>query len=732
MLNDREISQEFQENYRYARDYWAPFTEAAQVATLAASGRTWSINETKELAKEGREPIEFNIMRQPLQFFSGYLRDNLNSIIVSPVEGSDQKTADQFTTLSYYIWDKGQGYNTFLDASDEGFKSGISLCGIYMDYSKDMINGDIGFYKRTYNSFYLDPTFERIDLKDCGFCAMRDLLDRNIIKQMLPFIDAKEIDNIQRSYRDDKFLTYNPNFTTFSRTKNLIAYDQYYRRTSRERTYLIDESAGYYRDISDLPDEDMKKLKLGMKRIELLYDEAEASGADTSKFPPKVRIQNMNRDYIELHIMLNGQRVYTGEDKTGITGTYPFVPCLAYLEPSIWDPGQRLQGISQTLYSNQRQFNKGHMKIIDMINSSISTGYKYLIGSVPDVTDLQQAGQNKLIGIDPEHAPQGLDSVQELKGGDASPSLIQYQQILTQLNLTLANVNESILGIDDKGNTQVSGRLAEVRIAQGLRSNRKLMDNVETAQQILGNLVVQAIQNKYPAGKVKRILGEDPTSQFYDQEFEQYDAVLKEGVRSKSQRDAYYTELVNLKREGIVDVPQSEIIDNLPMAGQSKLKDTINQQMQAQAQQQQKMDQQELSTIKMNNAKSEQDIAMAQERRAKVLSEVALAKERIAAAEESRTQATLDRVKTINEIAGMETDRFIKVMDFIQTLEASNKEENEEDLNEDVGDINTKTEGTPESKEAEAKQQLETLIAQMNQQPNAQQGLENNVTMPVT
>src|SRR5690606_9410234 len=103
MLDDYEIKSEFQENYRYAHDYWAPFQERARVYTLAASGSTWSNSELQDLSKQGREPIEYNIIRRPLQFFSGYLRDNINEIIYSPVEGSDQKTADQFTKLGYYI-----------------------------------------------------------------------------------------------------------------------------------------------------------------------------------------------------------------------------------------------------------------------------------------------------------------------------------------------------------------------------------------------------------------------------------------------------------------------------------------------------------------------------------------------------------------------------------------------------------------------------------------------------
>ena len=497
MAADYEIRGEFQQNYQYAHDYWAPFAKDAQVYTLAASGYTWSDDERKALIKEGREPLEFNILRRPLQFFSGYLRDNINQIIYSPVEGSDQKTADQFTKLSYYIWDKGQGYPVFLDACDEAFKSGISLCGIQMDYSKDFINGDIRFFKRTYNSSFLDPTFESIDMSDCSFAITRDLIDKQFAKQLLPFIDPAEIDNLAMSYRDDKFMQYHPEFTTFSRKRNLIAYDQYYKRVTKKRKFLVDMKSAYYRDITDLPSEDIKKLKFGIRRFNEMRENAEELEINPNDVP-EIEIRDVDRGFVELHILLNGQVMYSGEDKTGINQTYPFVPIICYMEPSIWMPSQRIQGIASCNWSAQRQFNKRHMKIVDMMDSTISTGFKYLIGAVPDPQDLQQSGQNKLIGVDPENAPQGLDSVQELRGGSSNPELIQYQQVLDQLTLTLSNVTESALGIDEKGNTQISGRLAQVRIAQGLRGNRKIFDNVETSQQILGGLILKAFQTHYP------------------------------------------------------------------------------------------------------------------------------------------------------------------------------------------------------------------------------------------
>ncbi len=720
-----DIKSQFLENYRYAHDYWVPYHKDAQVYTLAASGYTWSDEERKQLIKEGREPLEYNITRRPLQFFSGYLRDNINEIVYSPVEGSDQRTADQFTKLSYYIWEKGLGFPTFLDAADEAFKSGIALCGIQMDYSRDFLNGDISFFKRTYNSFYLDPTFTEINLRDCSFAITRDLIDKQYAKQLLPFIDPKTIDQLSMGYRDDKFLQYHPEFTTFSRNRNLIAYDQYYRRITKKRKFLVDMRSSFYRDITDMPQEEYRSLRLGIKRFNELHDmagELEINPEDI----PDIEIHEVDRSFIELNIMLNGEPLYQGDDKTGINHTYPFVPLICYMEPSIWMPSQRIQGIAACNWSAQRQFNKRHMKIVDMMDSDISTGFKYMIGSVADPQDLQQSGQNKIIGIDPENAPAGMDSVMQLNGGGANPALIQYQQVLDQLTLTLSNVTESALGIDQGGNTQISGRLAQVRIAQGLRGNRKIFDNVETSQEILGALILKAIQHHYSPGKIKRIIAEEPTEQFYDKEFEQYDAVVKEGVRSKSQKDAYYYELVNLKKDGIVDVPQSEIVRSLSMAGLSDLEEAIAKQdemmSEAAAQAKEKM-QLEMDVLL---ATKEEKLGLAQERRSRVISNLSLKDERESEAQQNIAQAALDRAKAITEIATMNESRILKVLQFVNQLEqqeAQAREAQKLQVGAQADAINSETQGTDQALQEQAMQQQQQSGQEIMQSQPQQMGV---------
>src|SRR5690606_21129744 len=200
--------------------------------------------------------------------------------------------------------------------------------------------------------------------------------------------------------------------------------------------------------------------------------------------------------------------------------------------------------------------------------------------------------------------------------------------------------------------------------------NRSVFDNIEIAQQVLGKLLLTVWQKKYSPEKIERILGEKPTQQFYENEFEQYDAVIKQGVRSKSQKDAYYYELVNLKREGIVNVPQAEIVRALSMSGLSDLEKAMEAQDQQIAEQTAKMQEQEKLALELGNAQKEQMLALAQERRARVVADLALGKERASEAEQNRAEAALDRAKKITEIAQMNEDRLMKGSEFVNALES--------------------------------------------------------------
>ena len=669
MTYDYDSRLQFNENFRYAKDYWGPQKESSLIATRMSAGQAWSEKELKELYDEGREPVNLNITRRPMQFFSGYLRDNLNSNIVTAVEGSDPKTADQLTKALDYTWDKGLFYNEFLDGCDEAGKAGICLAGVELDYSKDIINGDLVGYKRTNNSFYLDPNFERLDLKDCGFGITRDFISRNNTQRLLSYIEGDLEKEVPSGYDNFMFPELRPNNINSYQKNKVIAYDQYYYQSSRKRKYLVDSKSGFFKDITDFDKEQMDKLKIAINRMRILRDDSSLSNGMNREDFPKMEIVEKYTDYVKLEVYLNGIMFYEGIDKTGIDETYPFVPLLCYFEPSLFDPSLRIQGFPATLFSNQRQFNKRHMKIIDQMDSDISTGFKYLIGTVPDPTDLQQSGQNKIIGVTPEDNPEGLNAVQEIRGGSANSSLIEYQKILDDLSLTLLNVNESILGVDQDSKTIISGKLAEVRIAQGLRINRKYFDNIEFSQALYSQIILKGLQKNYSPDKIELIIGEKPTEQFYSKEFEEYKIVLQQGIRTKTQQNALYSEMVNLKREGIVDFSQTAIVKALNITGMSDIQEEIKSQEEQKAIQQQKVDMEERLAIELANATKEEKLGLAIERRTRADANEGLELSRMAEAEENRSVAALNRAKTMTEISKLEDERLFKVIEFVNALE---------------------------------------------------------------
>jgi hypothetical protein len=336
----------------------------------------------------------------------------------------------------------------------------------------------------------------------------------------------------------------------------------------------------------------------------------------------------------------------------------------------------RYQGIVRSLYDAQRIFNKRNMKVIDIMDKIIYGSTKYMLGAVDDARELLQSGSKRLIGIQPGFS---MDDVQEVQANTSGISeIVQYSQVIDNLFNDLAGINETLLGNDEGGNTQVSGRLAQVRTANGVRANRKIFDQLDFSQKLIVQKLLTVLQNNFSVEKIARMLNEEPTEQFFDRQFEKFDAVIKQGVESVTQQDQFYFELVNLKREGIVDIPEAEIIRALPITGKSELLEAIESQQEETKEQQRKVVELEQLQKELVNAQIEQNLALAQERRGRVLSDIGLAKERSAEAEENRASAALDRAKTLVEIQKLDREQVVRVLEFVNTLQLQEEQKQKE------------------------------------------------------
>lgn len=669
--NDKvfQFTQFFYDAYRT----WGVYYAAAYRDLRAYAGDNWSNIEKTKLEKQNRMILELNKIRRVVNLYSGYERENRTATVCTPVEGSDVKTSDQFSNIMYYVYDKANADYIVSEAFEHSLKTGLAIIGLYMDYSRDKVNGDIKMYWKPFNALMLDPYFTKRDLSDCDQASTRDLLSKEQIKAMMPWIDPSVIDNLPTGIRDNKY-QYLGIYRQYNSTyiaKNLCTYDQYWKRINKEQMYLVDMETGVTEEWAGDKDE-LKALKAELK--------AETARRAEMGLPPRLELIQSHKRTVELNIIVSGQLLYSGPDPTGLDN-FPFVVVLLYHEPLIDTFELKIQGLVRSIRDAQRQYNRRHSQIIDLMESIINTGWITKNGAVLDPNMLYMAGQGKQIVVN-----EGYDvnaDVREISPPNIPPGYLQYQDIIDKNIMEIPGASDELLGLSSVGDSQVSGKLAEVRASNGLKGNRGIFDNLEQSKKYLGKLVIECIQKNYSPGKIARIIGEDPTEEFFSGQFEEYDCAIKQAVKTSTQREAYYYQALQLVALG-APIPWDKLLEIAPLQGDTKLHEILAQQ-QEQAAQAAAIEQEAAQMQKMlDMAAVNQSTALAEERRARVLADIGLAKERESEVTQNHAKAFLDNAKTIAQIEDIPRKRLVEVLKLAADIRAQEKQEAEAELQKDM------------------------------------------------
>ena len=662
-VGDNDKVWKWQQFFYDAYRTWGVYYAQAYRDLRAYAGDNWTNLERTKLERQNRMVLELNKIRRVVNLYSGYERENRTQTVTAPVEGSDEETSDLFSNVMYYVYNRASADHIISEAFEHSLKTGLSIVGIYMDYTKDKVNGDIAFYWKPFNALMLDPYFTKRDLSDCDQASTRDLLSKEAIKALLPGVDPEIIDSIPTGIRDNKY-QYLGIYRQYNSTyiaKNLCTYDQHWVRVNKPQKYLVDEDTGVTEEWFGTREEE-KELK------------------ETLKMLPQVKLINSHKRSIELNIIVGGKLLYSGPDPTGLD-TFPFVPILLYHEPLIDTYELKIQGIVRSIRDAQRQYNRRHSQIIDLMESVINTGWITKNGAVLDPTMLLQAGQGRQIVVNP-----GFDvnaDVREISPPNIPPGYLQYQQIIDQNIMEIPGASEELLGLSSTGDSQVSGKLAEVRASNGLKGNRGIFDNLEQAKKYLGMLVLECIQKNYTPGKILRITNQEPTEEFFSGQFGEYDCIIKQAVKTTTQREAYYYQLLQLVSLG-APIPWEDILEVAPLQGSTELHKKMAERAEQAQIQQQKMDEAEQIQKQLELSQIDQNTALAQERRARVLADIGLAKERISEGAQNYAKALLDNAKTANEIQDMDRKRVLEVMQLATDIRQAEQKRVDQELKTDM------------------------------------------------
>lgn len=594
-----------------------------------------------------KRQFNFNRIRRVINMISGHQRQHRKSTMCIPVENSAQKTADQFTKLLYHVNSSGNVLETISDAFEGACITGMNLLSTWMDYRKDPVNGEIVVDNVSYNGYLIDPYFQKPDLSDCNSIWTRKYLSRNQISALLPGRED-EIKGIAGwGNRDGKF-QFLPESYAYG-MQDLIIYDEFWYMTTRPQKVIADVETGETMEWRGA-DEDLNEfLRL---------------------YPTSTVIKH-ETPTVNLAIVVQGKVMYHGPNPMGID-KYPFVPVFAYYQPQIPYFPWRIQGVVRGLRDAQYLYNRRRIIELDILESQVTSGFKYKENALVNPKDVFLQGQGRGIALKAEAQ---MTDVEPILPPQVPPSMIQLSELLGQEISNISGVNEELLGsaVDDK-----AGVLSLLRQGAGLTTLQILFDHLDQSQKLLGQLHMDMIQSNWTPGKVARILGDEPTQEFYNRAFQKYDAIVEESPLTATQKQMALQQALYLREIGI-PIPTSYLLKNMAIPDKDELIESINQTEQNQQEQAQQMAQLQMQQLQVDNETklgyAEAQKSLAAERLNKVQLDTALSHERIQRADEDRAGALLNLIKAAQEIEKTDVDNLLKALQLEQGLKTSSREE---------------------------------------------------------
>ena len=594
-----------------------------------------------------RKQFNFNRIRRVKNMIGGYQRRNRKSTIIVPVENADDNTADQFTKIMYWLNNQENVLNTVSSAFDGALVTGMNLLQVWVDYRSDPISGDIKIDNCSYNGFLIDPFFRKPDLSDCNGIWKRTFVTKREAISLLP---NKEEDIIQLAgldSRDGKF-QFMPESYNFS-VYNLLSYDEYYYRDYREARMLVDTQTG---ESIEWKSDDNDRLKQFLK----LY--------------PQITVIKQEIPTVKLAIVVQGKVMYDGPQPNGLD-CYPFVPVLGYYNPQLPYFPFRIQGIVRGLRDAQYLYNRRRLIELDILESQINSGWKFKENALVNPEHVFLEGQGRSLALKEEAS---MSDVEKIQPAEVPPSMIQLSELLGAEISQISGVNEELLG---SATDEKAGILSMLRQGAGLTTLQILFDQLDFAQKELGKIILKLIQINFTPGKVKRILNQEPSPEFYNKTFGKYDASVEEGLNTTTQKQMQFAQLLQLRELG-VPIPDEILIESATIQNKKELIDAIKAQQQGQAQsaQQQQQMQMELMNAEINMAKARAsaDEGLGLERLSRIEENHALAQEKQAEAVKDRELGLLHLVKALKEVESVDLDQLAKIFSLSQLVKKEEEE----------------------------------------------------------
>lgn len=582
----------------------------------------------------------FNNAMPVVNMVCGRQRQYRKGTQILPVHGSSERTASQGTKLIQSAYNIDNTYNTFSDCFKEGAGiTGLSLMHSWVDYRKDPICGNLRTEMLSADMLMMDAFWRERDLSDCQFIRTRKYLHKEQVKGLLPGRE-KDVDMLNdQAYFDTKF-TFMPQQYNIRR-KGFLAYDEYWYREERMATFVVDPET-YESTEVNFDKEDLSNLR--------------------NRFPEIVIVKE-KVPTVHLAIIVNNVCMYDGPNPMGID-MYPFTPFVGYHDLANNNYAFRYQGLIRNIRDSQYLLNYRRQLELDLLAAQFS-GVDVEEDALIDDHDAFKVGPGKVRFFKKGR----LMAIQDKPGANINPGNFQATQFLKEDVQTLAGVTPELLGTAEDSDVGITEQL---RQGAALTTLQELFDNMDLSQRMAGNLHWAIMQKNYTVGKVRKMIGEDPTDEFWNKSFQEYDATIANAPLTATTKQLSFLQKYTMWKDGL-PIPPDILLEDLPIQDKDKLVAHIQQQQQMQQQQQQQQFELQMQNQQVVNnsleSKAFSDKSLGQERLSKLQLEQAQILTAYNKSEHEKQSATLNMVKAAKEVESMRVEDLTKVFNMIEQIQ---------------------------------------------------------------
>lgn len=504
-----------------------------------AQGNQWTQDDVETLRKAGVKALTINKIKPIIKLVTGLERQSKSDYQAFPEGGEDLVTADIATRLMKNVVKNSSAALKMSEVFKHGVVGGMCFIEPYIDYSFDLINGDLKFKKISGTDVYLDPDFQEYDLSDCKYVIkISKDLSKEDLELLFPDEKRKINDITSGKINFDTLISdgephiqgldypHESNTTEVDVIEQTYDLVDYYYKQLDTKYYVVVADKGIVKDAEN--------------KEEAVLLAGQLNGQVVAKTVPVI-----------YHAQVCGDQILYDD----VCWTYPrwksfpLIPYFAELiTEDLDDWSLKCQGVVRVIKDLQEEYNKRRTQELRHLNASANSGFdiedgqlddenleklkKY--GSSPGVVVVRKKGSLPLTRITPMPLSQGHAQLAEENAQDLKEA---------------SGVNPDLLANDSQSQ---SGRAILFKQRQGLVMVQEMLDNFSETKKLVGRFILSQFKELFTVESAMKILGDSYISETFKTPV---NIILERGLQKIN--DGKEDEVTQLEGATMLQYPQN-------------------------------------------------------------------------------------------------------------------------------------------------------------------------------